>query len=172
MITLTQCFLLSSNATVSRLFADILLDFLMSKIGELSGPRSDMLMQLFKLGTFFCFTSLVLHTSLPVSWLVSRKRGDTAPAPCLHHHRQHAMGRPGQGPDKLLLFPPLAISKHRYQCMSIYLTLSISNFQKYNDFGLSKEFLPIVSSLLEGLNTLQDSSHSQQLRDLFIGMHR
>jgi hypothetical protein len=35
---------------------------------------------------------------------------------------------------------------------------------------LSKEFLPIISSLLEGLNALQDSSHSQHLRDLFIGM--
>lgn len=34
---------------MSRLFSEILLDFLISKIGDLSGPKSDVLLQLFKL---------------------------------------------------------------------------------------------------------------------------
>jgi len=31
-----------------------------------------------------------------------------------------------------------------------------------------KEILPLLGSLLEGLNSLQESSHSQQMRELFI----
>jgi hypothetical protein len=66
MIALAHSFLISGNATISRLFADILLHFLISKLGELSGPKSDILLQLFKLGishVYFFLETLINSTS-------------------------------------------------------------------------------------------------------------
>jgi len=140
MLTIPQHFL--ANPGVSRIFADILLNFLIDRMRNLaSGDKTvaAVLVRLFKLVfgsvTLFAENEPVLQPHLATIITTSMK---------------HAT----EVKDSINYFVLLRA-----------LFRSIGG----GKFDLSfKEFLPLLPGLLEGLNRLQTSSHSQTMRELFV----
>eukprot|EP01127_Copromyxa_protea_P022666 TRINITY_DN8267_c0_g1_i1.p1 TRINITY_DN8267_c0_g1~~TRINITY_DN8267_c0_g1_i1.p1 ORF type:complete len:3694 (+),score=584.33 TRINITY_DN8267_c0_g1_i1:40-11082(+) len=134
-----QNFLGSEVPGIPRLFADIMLHYLISKMGDLSSPNAEVLLRLFKM----VFRSVSMFTESD---------------PIL---------RPHLGPiiTESMRWASLVKDSANYFYLLKHLFRSISN-GKFNEFA--KEFLPLLSSLLDGLNILQDSAHPPHLRELFV----
>jgi transformation/transcription domain-associated protein len=139
LISLPQSFLGVQVKGIPRLFADILLNHLVSKMGDLSGPNADILLQLFKM----VFRSVSLFPE------------------------NEPILQPHLGPiiTESMRWASLVKDSANYFYLLKHLFRSISN-GKFNEFA--KEFLPLLSSLLDGLNILQESSHPPHLRELFV----
>lgn len=139
MMAVPQNFLATEVSSIPRLFADILLNFLISKMGDLSGPHAEILLQLFKM----VFRSVSLFPE------------------------NEPILQPHLGPiiTESMRWASLVKDSANYFYLLKHLFRSIAN-GKFNEFA--KEFLPLLSSLLDGLNILQESAHPPHLRELFV----
>lgn len=139
MMSVPQSFLAVEGSGIPRLFADILLNFLVSKMGDLSGENAEVLLGLFKM----VFRSVSLFPE------------------------NETILQPHLGPiiTESMRWASLVKDSENYFHLLKHLFRSIAN-GKFNEFA--KEFLPLLSSLLDGLNVLQDSAHSPQLKELFV----
>lgn len=139
MMSVPQNFLASEVPGIPRLFADILLNFLISKLGDLAGPNAETLLQLFKM----VFRSVSLFPE------------------------NEPVLQPHLGPliTESMRWSSLVKDSANYFYLLKHLFRSIAN-GKFNEFA--REFLPLLTSLLEALNVLQDSAHPPHLRELFV----
>ncbi|KAL6045043.1 putative transformation/transcription domain-associated protein [Balamuthia mandrillaris] len=139
-LTIPQHFL--ANPNVSRVFAEILLNFLMKRLSELAGAdasASAVLLRLFKL----VFGSVTLFS-------------DNEPVlqPHLANIITSSMKYASEVNDPNNYFQLLR---------ALFRSIGGGKFEH-----LYKEFLPLLPALLDILNRLQASSHPQSLRDLFV----
>eukprot|EP01114_Cavostelium_apophysatum_P014185 TRINITY_DN3613_c0_g1_i5.p1 TRINITY_DN3613_c0_g1~~TRINITY_DN3613_c0_g1_i5.p1 ORF type:complete len:3612 (+),score=1106.25 TRINITY_DN3613_c0_g1_i5:200-11035(+) len=140
MLALPQHFL--ANPSVSRVFADILLNFLIDRMNDLAGTDktpASVLLKLFKL----VFGSVTLFAD-----------NETILQPHLSTIVTSALKHAAEVKDSF-----------NYFILLRGLFRSIGN-GKFDLFA--KDFLPLLPSLIEGLNRLQCSSHPQNVRDLFV----
>lgn len=138
--TIPQHFL--ANPGVSRMFADILLNFLIERMKNLAGPdkiASSMLLKLFKL----VFGSVTLFAE-----------NEPVLQPHLSTIIPAAMKHATEVKDSVNYF---------YLLRALFQSIGGGKFDLF-----FKEFLPLLPPLLEGLNRLQNSSHSQTMRELFV----
>lgn len=146
---------LLANADVSKIFAEIMLEYLISHMNDLgmslnspsyllitliAGPHAGLHLQLFKL-VFRSISAFPDNESVLQPYV----------APII---------------TKSMSFARDVSDSSNYFYLLRELFRGISNSGKYNEFA--KEFLPLLSSLLEGLNILQESSHPPALKELFI----
>ena len=139
-LTIPQHFL--ANPGVSKIFAEILLNFLIERMKNLAGNdkiASSVLLRLFKL----VFGSVTIFAE-----------NEPVLQPHLATIITSAMKHATEVKDSTNYFVLLR---------ALFRSIGGGKFDQF-----FKEFLPLLPALLEGLNRLQNSSHSQNMRDLFV----
>ena len=131
-----------ANSRVSPVFAMILLEYLLKHMEEIGTPveKSSQYLKLFKL----IFGSVSLF----------HVQNEQILKPCLH-----------QIVNKSMEFATSAKEPYNYFLLLRALFRSIGGG---NHDLLYQEFLPLLPSLLQGLNCLQSGLHKQHMKDLFV----
>eukprot|EP00026_Physarum_polycephalum_P000015 Phypoly_transcript_00015.p1 GENE.Phypoly_transcript_00015~~Phypoly_transcript_00015.p1 ORF type:complete len:3639 (+),score=586.09 Phypoly_transcript_00015:159-11075(+) len=140
MLAIPQHFL--SNPMASKAFAEILLNFLMDRIKNLAGTDKNtatVLLRLFKL----VFSSIPLFPE-----------NESVLQPHLATIVTSAMKYASEVKESVNYFALLR---------SLFRSIGGGKFDLF-----MKEFLPLLPGLLEGLNKLQNSSHSATMKELFV----